>query len=86
MQIPILVAIMEYVLVLATKKYGNHIEHSKIVQVGPKSRKNDLQSDFDSMAKICDKWTFIVCFIFIIIFTIIYCIVAHKVSSHTGEH
>ena len=89
MQIPILVAICEYVILLATKKYGNHHTCSiqpKVVQVGLKSKQFDIESDFDNIAKKGDKWTFIASSFFIMIFTTIYCFVGHHVNKVDHPH
>ena len=74
-QIPILVAIFEYGILLGLKKYcqGNKIQDSsgmgKQIFYG-----NDL--DMGSVTKIVDKWAFLGCLTFLIIFNIIYWTVA----------
>ena len=62
-QIPILVAIFEYGILLALKKYhqGNKIQVSSGMD---KPRFNGNELDMDSVTKIVDKWSFFGCLTF----------------------
>ena len=69
---PILVGILEYAMLLAKKKYFE--KQSNIFKVNSERSQTKTTSDFDEIAKLVDKWTFIGCLIFIVLFSIIYCI------------
>ena len=74
-QIPILVAIFEYGILLAMRKYykGNMIKvSSDMGNKHSKQRYNSNGFDMDSLAKMVDKWTFIGSLTFLLIFNIIY--------------
>ena len=68
MQTPILIGIFEYAALLAKKKYS---PNKKVVrQVKPKGHAGNTISDLDKFENNIDKWTFMGCLIFIILFTI----------------
>ena len=71
MQTPILVGILEYAMLLAKKKYFE--EQSNILKVNSERSQTKTTSGFDEIAKLVDKWTFVGCLIFIVLFSIIYC-------------
>ena len=73
MKTPILIGIFEYATLLAKKKYK---PNKKVVQqVKPLGQADNIISDLDEFENNIDKWTFMGCSIFIIIFTISFCVI-----------
>ena len=72
MQIPILVGILEYALLLTQKKYFAS-QKSNLFKVTSERDQNEKSESYETEKKI-DKWTFLGCSVFISIFIIIYCI------------
>ena len=71
-QIPILVGIFEYGVLLLMKKYPTG-QSTWIIKVGDhKLKKNVNKYDMDDFTRKVDKWTFIGSFIFIVIFNFLY--------------
>ena len=70
-QIPILLAIVEYGILLVLKRCNR--TKNEVTEFEPKKEKKDL----DRIGKTIDKWTFLVSFSFIIIFNFIYWSMAH---------
>ena len=68
-QVPILVGIFEYGIVLAMKKY-QACHSTKIIKVGPCEVKHCNYMNI--VSKKVDKWTFLGSLFFIMIFNIIY--------------
>ena len=73
MQTPILVGILEYAMLLAKKKYFEK-QSNIFIKVNSEQSQPKTTSGFDEIAKLVDKWTFLGCLIFIVLFSIIYCI------------
>ena len=69
---PILVGILEYAMLLAKKKYFEK-QSNNIIKVNSERSQTKTTSGFDEIAKLVDKWTFLGCLIFIVLFSIIYC-------------
>ena len=77
MQIPIFVGIFEYAFLLAMKRFQKPLK-TKMIQV-KQNKILDLNKppiSFDEISKRMDKWTLIFCLIYIILFSVIYWIVA----------
>ena len=77
MQIPIFVGIFEYAFLLAMKRFQK-LHATKMIQV-KQNKILDLKKppiSFDEVSKQMDKWTLIFCLIYIILFSVIYWIVA----------
>ena len=72
MQIPILVGILEYALLLTKKKYFAS-QKSNLFKVTPEKDQNEKSESYETEKRI-DKWTFLGCSVFILIFIIMYCI------------
>ena len=84
--------ILEYATLLVLKKYGNFelmnvaktqirkpgsANRIKVLEVNDGHQESDQnQSNFESFSKRIDKWAFIGCSIYIMLFVIIYMIVA----------
>ena len=70
-QIPILLGIFEYGIILAMKKYqsgqGTSVMSMKMVH-----HEKDEKIDWNVLSKTLDKWTFIGASVFIVTFNIIY--------------
>ena len=75
-QIPIFVAILEYGIILAMKKYQKKIGKNKVIQVSSESQN---QTNFDNTI---DKWSFICTLVFITIFNIGYWSAVLSVIDH----
>ena len=74
-QIPILVGIFEYGIILAMKKYHTTSKGTSItINVGHHEMKEKY--DWNVVSKTLDKWTFLGASVFIMIFNIIYWSVA----------
>ena len=76
MQIPIIVAILEYALLLTMKRFMKPTT-TKLIEV-QQANILDLQkppNTFDDFSKRLDKWTMIVCCLYIVLFTAIYWVV-----------
>ena len=85
-QIPILVGILEYAILLALKKYYKDkdkstpiiVSHPTHPPIPSKDRllmektTNKTKSDWDVIENNMDKWTFLVAFTFIVTFNIFY--------------
>ena len=74
MQIPILVGIFEYGIILAMKKYQSGKVTSITINV--EHHETNEKYDWNVLSKILDKWTFLGASVFIMIFNIIYWSVA----------
>ena len=72
MQIPILVGILEYALLLTKKKYFLS-QKSNLFKVTSERDQNEKSELYETEKRI-DKWTFLGCSVFVLIFIIIYCI------------
>ena len=71
-QIPILVGIFEYGIILAMKKYQAR-RSTKIIKVGPGEVKDTIKPyDMDMVSKKVDKWTFYGSLAFIVMFNMVY--------------
>ena len=71
-QVPILVGIFEYGIVLAMKKY-QACHPTKIIKVGPGEIRGNFEPyDMYLVSKKVDKWTFLGSLVFIIMFNMIY--------------
>ena len=73
-QIPILVGIFEYGIILAMKKYQTGQGTS--VTTNGVHRQRTEKYDWNVLSKTLDKWTFIGSSVFIVTFNIIYWLVA----------
>ena len=74
-QIPILVGVFEYGILLAMKKYYQDQEEisNEVVEFHCDDKKVDKKKvDMNVVGKNMDKWTFIGSLLFIIVFNIIY--------------
>ena len=75
-QVPILVGILEYGIILALQKYCKLKEES-VIKVGDHPRASAIQNkeinhDWNEMSQTLDKWTFFGSTLFICLFNIIY--------------
>ena len=71
-QVPILVGIFEYGIVLAMKKY-QACHSTKIIKVGPEEVRDTIKLyDMYLVSKNVDKWTFLGSLVFILMFNMIY--------------
>ena len=71
-QVPILVGIFEYGIVLAMKKY-QACHSTKIIKVGPEEVMDTIKLyDMYLVSKNVDKWTFLGSLAFILMFNMIY--------------
>ena len=71
-QIPILVGIFEYGIILAMKKY-QACKSAKIIKVGASEVRDNIKPyDMYLVSKQVDKWTFLGALVFIIMFNMIY--------------
>ena len=74
-QIPILVGILEYAILLALMKYHKGNKKSTLVKVSQwlmVKTTNESKSNWNIVERIVDKWTFVGALAFIMIFNIIY--------------
>ena len=72
-QIPILVGIFEYGILLALRKYYKPNNSSLVVKFDSNdSSITEGNIDMDSLGKAMDKWTFITSLIFVFFFNIFY--------------
>ena len=73
LQIPIVVGILEYAVLLAMKRYK---KSSNIIQVkqpkSPIDQNNTFSANFDVFSRTIDKWAFVGCSIYILTFIICY--------------
>ena len=81
-QIPILVGILEYGIILSVRKYKSHMKVTSVINVRtsqsflrPRIEENE-EIDWNSLSRSLDKWTFIGSILFIITFNIVYWSVA----------
>ena len=70
-QIPILVAIFEYGILLTAKRYllKKNVNSNMVI---PMVAEEINILDMNSICKVVDKWTFTICLIFIIVFNATY--------------
>ena len=72
-QIPILVGIFEYGILLAMRKYYKPNNSSIVVKFdSTDSSTTEGNIDMDSFGKVIDKWTFTASLIFVLLFNIFY--------------
>ena len=81
-QIPILVGILEYGIILSVRKYKSHKKVISVINVRTSQSflrqkiQADEEFDWNSLSRSLDKWTFIGSILFIITFNIVYWSVA----------
>ena len=78
-QLPIILAVFEYGIILAMRKQDQGTSRSnviKVTKVMPLTIKQ--KNEFE---KLLDKWTFFGCFLFIIIFNLVYWTTAQKIKD-----
>ena len=82
-EIPILVGILEYGMILSVRKYKSKKKATSVINVrtaqSPKILA-DEEFDWNSLSKSLDKWTFIGSILFIMIFNIVYWSVALNIE------
>ena len=82
-EIPFLVGILEYGMILSVRKYKSKKKATSVINVrtaqSPKILA-DEEFDWNSLSKSLDKWTFIGSILFIIIFNIVYWSVALNIE------
>ena len=80
LQIPMIIGIMEYALLLTKRRYKTVSSEYSVNVINVKPPRKFVQKteliDFEAFSKKIDKWTFIGCFIYIMIFITIYGLVA----------
>ena len=82
-EIPILVGILEYGLILSVKKYKSKKKGASIINVRTSQSQTILveeEFDWNSLSKSLDKWTFIGSILFLMIFNIVYWSVALNIE------
>ena len=79
-EIPILVGILEYGIILSVKKYKSKKKVTSVINVKTSQNQADEEFDRNSLSKSLDKWTFIGSIIFIAIFNIVYWSVALNIE------
>ena len=78
-QLPIILAVFEYGIILAMRKQDQKTLRSnviKVTKVMPPTIKQ--KNEFE---KQLDKWTFFGCFLFIILFNLVYWTMAQKIKD-----
>ena len=82
-EIPFLVGILEYGMLLSVRKYKSKKKATSVINVrtaqSPKILA-DEEFDWNSLSKSLDKWTFIGSILFIVIFNIVYWSVALNIE------
>ena len=82
-EIPFLVGILEYGMILSVRKYKSKKKATSVINVrnsqSPKILADD-EFDWNSLSKSLDKWTFIGSILFIMIFNIVYWSVALNIE------
>ena len=82
-EIPFLVGILEYGMILSVRKYKSKKKATSVINVrtaqSPKILA-DEEFDWNSLSKSLDKWTFIGSILFIVIFNIVYWSVALNIE------
>ena len=82
-EIPFLVGILEYGMLLSVRKYKSKKKATSVINVrtaqSPKILA-DEEFDWNSLSKSLDKWTFIGSILFIMIFNIVYWSVALNIE------
>ena len=82
-EIPFLVGILEYGMILSVRKYKSKKKATSVINVrtaqSPKILA-DEEFDWNSLSKSLDKWTFIGSILFIMIFNIVYWSVALNIE------
>ena len=82
-EIPILVGILEYGIILSVRKYKSKKKVTSVINVksvlGPMIQANE-DLEWNSLSKSLDKWTFIGSILFIMIFNIVYWSVALNIE------
>ena len=82
-EIPFLVGILEYGMILSVRKYKSKKKATSVINVrtaqSPKILA-DEEFDWNSLSKSLDKWTFIGSILFLMIFNIVYWSVALNIE------
>ena len=82
-EIPILVGILEYGMILSVRKYKSKKKGTSVINVRTSQSPKilaDEEFDWNSLSKSLDKWTFIGSILFLMIFNIVYWSVALNIE------